>query len=276
MLDLKNLQVAPPWEWPENSGKIILKVLTDSQAEAGDRLIAAELAGESPVIDDKIAAALLAITLNNEEAPDLRAQAVISLGPALEQTELALDDDDIDDAPISEKLLRRITTALQELFLDAALPANLRRRVLEASVHAPRDWHQDAVREAYLSSDPKWKLTAVFCMQFIRGFAEQILEALNNPDPIVQEEAVTAAANWELRAAWPRLEKIITASATDHENLRLVAIDAAPFVDPQKALDVLSQIRPTGDEIFDETLRESLSMAEGLLSDVSDEDDNLL
>ena len=41
--------------------------------------------------------------------------------------------------------------------------------------------------------DEAWRLTAVFCMRFIRGFEEQILEALKSQHPDIHHEAVLAA-----------------------------------------------------------------------------------
>jgi hypothetical protein len=60
----------------------------------------------------------------------------------------------------------------------------VRRRVLEASVRAPQDWHQEAIREAYSSGDESWRLTAVFCMRFVRGFKDQtFLKGHDEPTP---------------------------------------------------------------------------------------------
>ena len=51
----------------------------------------------------------------------------------------------------------------------------VKRPILEASVRAPEKWHKNAVAAAYRSKDEDWKLTAVFCMRFIRGFDKQIV-----------------------------------------------------------------------------------------------------
>ncbi len=45
-------------------------------------------------------------------------------------------------------------------------------------MRAPQDWHAGAIRAAYLCGDNDWVLTAVFAMSRIRGFEDQILEAL--------------------------------------------------------------------------------------------------
>ena len=57
-------------------------------------------------------------------------------------------------------------------------------------------------RAAYSSDDEDWKLTAVFAMRSVRGFDGQILEALESENEDIHYEAVCAAGNWELEAAW--------------------------------------------------------------------------
>ncbi|MBU2547617.1 MAG: hypothetical protein KKB20_04315 [Proteobacteria bacterium] len=173
-MDLKTLKEIPPWEWPEGIGDMFLDILDDDQADASDRLIAAELAGDDTVINDELADALLSILKNDDESDDLRGEAVISLGPALDHSD-AYGFDDPDDALISENMFRKIQESIRKLYLDAAVPQNVRRRILEASIRAPRDWHQDAIRAAYYSDDEEWKLTAVFAMCWVRGFDDQIL-----------------------------------------------------------------------------------------------------
>ena len=46
-MNIKTLKDIPPWEWPMNAGQMFLDVLHEDQADASDRLLAAELAGDS-------------------------------------------------------------------------------------------------------------------------------------------------------------------------------------------------------------------------------------
>ena len=100
---------------------------------------------------------------------------------------------DPDDVPVAERTFHRIGESLRKLYMDAGVPEEVRRRILEASVRAPEDWHEEAVRAAYGSDDDAWRLTAVFCMRFVRGFDEQIVEALDSENPDIHYEAVCAA-----------------------------------------------------------------------------------
>jgi hypothetical protein len=43
---LKTLRETPPWDWPRGTGKRLGDILRDRETDGGDRLIAAELAGD--------------------------------------------------------------------------------------------------------------------------------------------------------------------------------------------------------------------------------------
>lgn len=76
-------------------------------------------------------------------------------------------------------------------------------------MRAPADWHPVAVRWVYSSGDEEWRLTAVFAMRRIRGFDDQILEALQSPNRNIHLEAVQAAGAWQLDAAWPHVVSMV-------------------------------------------------------------------
>ena len=200
-MDVKLLQDIPPWEWPEDAGTTFLALLRDVQAEASDRLLAAELAGDFTVINDEIAEALLAVVRNSDESDALRSTAALSFGAALEHVDTMGFDDD-EEPVLSPETFHNVQHTLRDLFFDATVPEAVRRHILEVSVRAPEDWHEDAVRAAYVSDDEAWRLTAVFCMRFIDGFEELILEALNSGQADMRYQAVCAAGNWGLDAAW--------------------------------------------------------------------------
>ena len=54
-MDLKDLLDIPPWEWPRDAAKRFQKALMD-RANASDRLVAADLAGDLVVVNDQLAA----------------------------------------------------------------------------------------------------------------------------------------------------------------------------------------------------------------------------
>jgi hypothetical protein len=271
-MNLKTLQDMPPWEWPEGAGKMFLGILRDEKTDKSERLIAAELAGDFTVINDELANALLAIACKGDEPEDLRTRAVISLGPALESADID-GFEDPDYVPITEQTFNRIQKTLRKLYLDAQVPKEVRRCILEASVRAPQAWHRDAVRAAYFSDDEDWRLTAVFCMRFVRGFENQILESLNSRDSDIHYEAVCGAGNWEIDAAWSHIAGLVTTEETD-KVLLLAAIDATASIRPQEAPEILVNLIDSEDEDIVEAAYEAMNMAEALAGEDWDDDDD--
>ena len=269
-MNLKTLEDIPPWEWPDGTNRMLLDILSAPLEEEPDRLLAAELAGELTVIDDELVEGLLSILRSGTESEKLRGKAALSLGPVLEYMDVeGLEDPD--DAPISVKTFRRIRELLARLYRDAGVPEEVRRRILETSVRTPQRWHRDAIRAAYASHDERWKLTGVFGMQFVRGFDKQILEALESKNPSIHCEAVCAAGNWEVSAAWPHISALVT-SPTTEKPLLLAAIDAVVGIRPQKATEILGDLLDADDEDIVEAAYEALAMAEGRLAEDSGDD----
>ena len=277
-MDLKTLRKIPPWDWPEGAGKMFLDLLRDGQAAQADRLLAAELAGDFTVINDELVGVLLAILRNGGESEALRGQAAISLGPVLEHADTH-GFEDADDVPIAEHTFHRMQESLRKFYTEAGVPKDVRRRILETSVRAPQSWHQDAVRAAYASDDEAWRLTAVFCMRFARGFEEQILEALDSRNPDIHYEAVLAAGDWEVDAAWPHVAALVASGRTE-KLLLLAAIDAVASIRPHEAAEILEDLAHSDDEDVVAAVDEALAMAAGPSDEDEDEelndDDELL
>ena len=274
-MDLKIVKETPPWEWPEDAGKMFLRVLRDDEADESERLLAAELAGDTTVIDDELADALLSIVSSGGEAERLRATAAISFGPALE---LADEEgfDDFGDAPISEVTFDKIQESLGTLYGDTGVPKEVRRRILEASVRAPLDWHEDAIRAAYANDDEDWKLTSVFCMCWVDGFEDQILEALKSENSEIHFQAVCAAGAREIDAAWPHVAALVSEQGDD-KDLLLAAIDAAAGIRPDEAGTILVDLTEDEDGDIAEAAREAMAMAEIAAGDEYDDlDDDFL
>lgn len=269
---LTTLRDAPPWDWPQEASGTLAGILRQPRADESDRLLAAELAGDCAGMDDELVDALLSIVDNAEETEKLRAKAAIALGPVLELA----DKDGFDDGLvlISEATALGIQGSFRRLYMDAGVPKFVRRRILEASVRALQDWHQDAVRAAYSSADRDWKLTAVFAMCWVPGLHAQILDALGSADPDIHHQAVRAAADCELDAAWPHVVALVTSLGTD-KPLLLAAIDAVASIRPDQAEAVLSDLGDSDDDEIVEAVEEAMIMA-GLISsggvDADDED----
>jgi hypothetical protein len=270
-MNIEALLDVPPWEWPRGAGSAFHKVLIDRQAKASDRLAAAELAGDLTVMNDDLATALLAILHSADEPEELRAKAAISFGPVLEEADIDQFEEP-DDVAITERTFDKVQDSLHELYFDDSLPKEVRRRILEASVRAPQDWHKDAIGAAYSSGDREWMLTAVFAMRWVRGFDDAILEALKSADPEIHYEAVQAAGNWELDAAWPHIVALVEDPATP-KPLLLAAISAVGSIRPQEAGGILVDLADSDDEDVADAADEAILMAEGA-SDLADEEED--
>jgi hypothetical protein len=271
-MSVHDLNITPSWEWPADAGSQLLAVLLDEGAPDADRQLAAELAGDLVVMNDALAAALIDILENQSQPEEIRARAAVALGPVLEQVDTnGLDD--MEDLPITEATFRRIQKSLRRVCMDASAPKEVRRRVLEGSVRAPEAWHGAAIQAACASGDEAWMLTAVFCMRFVQGFDEQIVDMLESTDPAIHVEAVMAAGVWGIDAAWPHIADLLVSEATE-KSLLLAAIEAVPAIRPDDAAEVLGELLDHDDEDIIDAVEEALAMARGLFNDdARDEDD---
>lgn len=262
-MDITTLAEIPPWEWPEEAADHLLSTLHNEEIEESRRFLAAELAGEVSIINDEVAEALLAVGQDPKAPEMLRLRALHSLGPGLEYADIE-GFDDPEELVLSEKTFWHILQGLRDLYKDANLSDTLRQAALEASVHAPQDWHPEAIRKAFSSDDERWKLTAVFCMGFLPEFEKEILQALQSPNEDIHHEAVIAAGNWEVDEAWPHIAGLVTSKGTD-KYLLMAAIEAAATIRPQEALDIIAPHLSSDDEDIVDTAHEAMAMAQGQL-----------
>jgi hypothetical protein len=272
-MNLTTLKETPPWEWPEGAAATLLDILRGDRGSGSDLLLAAELAGNVTVINAELVDALLSLLRSGDKPGAVRGSAAIALGPVLEHADTE-GFEDADDLPITERSFQEIQESLHKLYMDANVPGDVRRRILEASVRAPQGWHQGAIRAAYGSGEEVWRLTAVFCMRFVRGFEEQILEALASTNPDIHYEAVVAAGNWGLDAAWPHVAALV-ASRKTKKPLLLAAIDAVASIRPHEALEILDDLADADDEDIADAVHEAMAMAAGhSVDDELDDDDD--
>ena len=223
-------------------------------------MLAAKLAGDLTVINDELADALLALLRSGDRSETLRVQAAISLGPVLEHADTD-GFDGLSDVPITEQTFGRIWKLLRGLYRDADVPAVVRRGILETSVRAPQGWHRGAIGAAWSADDAAWRLTAVFCMRYVRGFDAQILEALDSPHPDMHYQAVVAAGNWGVKAAWSHMVALVASRDTE-KSLLLAAIDAVASIRPSEAANIIPDLLDSGDEDIVAAVHEALAMAE--------------
>jgi hypothetical protein len=275
-MDLNLLRDTPPWDWPKDVRKTFLNLLKDRLAPPSDRLIAADLAGDFTAINDDLAHALMAVLRDGGEPEELRARAAISFGAALDAADIEFEEelqgfDDDEMVPISVETFLQIRELLKGLYADANIPKLVRRRILEAAVRSPEPWQEDAIHEAYASGDRDWVLTAVFAMRFVNGFEDETMEALKRSDPEIHREAVLAAGEKELDAAWPHVLALAKDNRTE-KDLRIAAIGAVGSIRPDEAQEILFKLAESEDEDIAEAADEAL--ADVLPDEYEDEEDD--
>ncbi len=255
------LKNSPPWEWPQEAAEIILKVLEDKNAPADDRSLAAEMAGENVVMDNDMAPRLMAVVKDTGESDELRSRAAVSFGAGLEYAEMMDFDDYGDEGDIfTEEVFNEIQETFRILYYDADTPKIVRRRILEGSVRGPRDWHKEAIREAYALDDTEWRVTAVFCMGYVKKFEDKILGALETENPEIFYEAVQAAGNWGLKDAWPCIKELLLKEDTD-KWLLVAAIEASATVNPEECVDLITEFEDSEDEDIADAVEDALTTA---------------
>ncbi|TMA89114.1 MAG: hypothetical protein E6J77_07935 [Deltaproteobacteria bacterium] len=109
-------------------------------------------------------------------------------------------------------------------------------------------------------------------MRFVRGFEEQILEALDTENPDIHYEAVVAAGNWGLDAAWPQVAALVSSKKTD-KPLLLAAIEAIASIRPHEAVRMLDDLADSHDEDIAAAAEEAMARAEGPSGEDDDDDD---
>ncbi len=117
-----------------------------------------------------------------------------------------------------------------------------------------------------MSEKDNWRLTAVFCMRYVKGFEDRVLEALESEDPDMLYEAVSAAGNRHLDDAWPRLTALLDSDETDRDVL-FAAIEAVTEIRPQEAGVILVDLADSEDEELAEAATDAMLAAKGLSGD---------
>ena len=263
--ELEKLDYLPFWDWSADAADTVIAGLESEDSK--ERRLAINLAHE--IVTDEVAEKLLGILLS-DGPDDLRASAAIPFGPALEEyyTMYDLEDDffDSDEEILSKKRYDETQKTFKQLYHDSETPKLVRRRVLEASVRSPEDWHEGAIRSAYHSDDDEWLLTAVFCMGEVNAdFDSEVLEALHHDSLEIRVEAVRAAGNMELSQAAKEILSL-AASETEDRDLRVAAIEALPYLQPDGAFEVLEKLEhsKSGEiaEAAEEAMHEFLAFSE--------------
>jgi HEAT repeat protein len=105
-------------------------------------------------------------------------------------------------------------------------------------------------------------------MRWVRGFDDQILAALKSSDLEIKYQAVMAAGNWGLDAAWSLIVELLN-DAHSPKPLLLAAIGAVGSIRPDEAPEILVDLANSDDEEIAEAVEEAVA-PDDLASDEED------
>jgi HEAT repeat protein len=241
--------------------RVFVEGLRDPDEEIRLRTLA-----ELDEVDDELADELLrVIRVEGDEA--FRADVAISLGPTLEICDSEVDAEgkpvEMEEwwmmTPLSPQGFQRITEGLHRIYLDGALPKLIRRRVLEASIRSPRDWHEGAIRSAWASGDGEWQATAVFCMGFHWGvdFSAEVVAGSRSEDIRVRCEAIRAAGRRGVTSLGGEILEAARDESQDPE-IRYAAVEALPYLEVAEAERALEGLLESPDLVLREIAEEAL------------------
>jgi hypothetical protein len=242
----------------------------ETRREAFDRI--------SVEMDDALAREILTIA-RGSAADDVRADAIVALGPAVDECGIEyMDDEELASpeygAPLTRETFEEVTGALRSLYEDPTQPSIVRRRAFEVLVRDPQPWQKDAIRRDFASRDRDWQMTAIFAMGYVRGFDRELMETLRSANGDILYEAVRAAGRAEVAEAAPIIEALAIDGTTDRD-VRLEAIAALPSVDPD-CFDLLDELAESPDEEIRgaaEAALEDLQMFDEDLDEYDDDED---
>ncbi len=239
----------------------------ETRREAFDRI--------SVEMDDALAREILAIA-QGDAAEDVRADAIVALGPAVDECGVEyMDGEELDPseygAPLSLDAFEEVTAALRDIYEDESQPKLVRRRAFEVLVRDPQPWQKDAIARDFASSDRDWKMTAIFSMGYVRGFGKDLLDQLRSAQGDLLYEAVRAAGRAEVEEAAPILEALAIAEGTDRD-VRLEAIAGLPAVDPD-CFDLLDELAESKDAEIRAAAEEALQNLQIFEEDLGEDDE---
>lgn len=170
--------------------------LTDADPRA--RATAIRLLWES---QDKNLVPIFINMMQNDSDEIVRAAASSALG-------LYIYLGEIDEIPekifknVEESLLKKVNSS------DASL---VRRRALESLGYSGREEIPAIIKTAYDSKDSEWVASALFAMSRSADsrWEKAIVSDLTSPEPIIQFEAVRAAAHLDIHSAYEPLLKLL-------------------------------------------------------------------
>jgi HEAT repeat protein len=149
---------------------------------------------------------------------------------------------------------------------DRNAPIEVRRRALEAISNSSHEIVEAAINEAYLGSDQKMRVGALYAMGRScdnERWSSYVLQEMQSVDPEMRFEAVRAAGELEIAEAIPVLARLV--DGNDRE-IKEIAIWSLGEIGGKKALKILTRL---ADEAEAEDTEDLLSVIEDAIGNAS-------
>jgi len=156
----------------------------------------------------------------------------------------------------------KISKALLTTINDGDKPLEVKRRALEAAAPLSLPQMKQAITEAYNSSDPRLKISALFAMgrSCSRSWLPILLRELTSTDAEMRYEAAGACGELGEKEAVPYLIELVS----DHDvEVQLAAIKALGKIGASEAKGCLEQCLDNPNEIVHRAAEQALYELEG-------------
>jgi HEAT repeat protein len=216
----------------EEVGRIGLK-----DSEPGVRTRAIQILREYELVD--LLPTFVHMSEHDPDA-DVRAAAVAALA-----TYIYLGE--VED--IAPKKLHQVEECLLRLYLSSDTTL-VRRRALEALGFSSRQEVPGLIEDAYASPNTDWLITALFAMGRSANprWNPQVLKMLTHTQPLVRAEAASSAGELEIKAAIPKLLKLLEDTDLDVRMASIWALSQVGGNGVRKALEDLLETTEDEDE----------------------------
>jgi HEAT repeat protein len=156
----------------------------------------------------------------------------------------------------------KISQALLTIINDESKPLEVKRRALEAAAPLSLPQMKQAITEAYNSSNPKLKISALFAMgrSCNRSWLPVLLKELTSIDAEIRYEAAGACGELGEKEAVPYLIELVG----DHDlEVQLAAIKALGKIGASEAKGCLEQCLDNSNEAIHKAAEQALYELEG-------------
>ena len=229
--------------------------------------------------------ALLITIAETDSEPEVRHRAIIGLGRYIyEGMEFSLsgsfDDAEYNDfaKEIFEETItgdeyKKVRDYLINIFNNNEKTLDERRYALEALSFSIEDDIQEIIRDSYNSSERLMKLSAIFAMgrNGLLCWKNILLTELDNPDELLQKEAITAAGEMALTEAGKKIQELTYSENPDIVKAAIWSLAQSGWEGAYNRLEELTN----SDDTEISTLAEE-ALEEWYTTNSDNEDDNYL